>query len=451
MRIQFSIILVFISTLFGEVKYNTVDLDLGTELSYIVELPADYDSNKVYPLIVGLHGYGGDIDSYIGISKSLCPKGAIGLYPEAILSVERKNKESLGYAWFYRHSDFNTHLEYINKSVEWILYCINTVISEYPIDRSKVFLYGFSQGGMMTYKVGLEYPHLFRGLMPGGALLDTTIDTLHFMDTSTTFPSIHAFHGAYDRIILPQKGRKAYRILKDKKMNIELYFYPIGHEVCKEMNEDCRDFVYKKLHQQNSPSLSQILYPDHELTSNNYLKRLDQVLLIDTSSIQIAQTLLNFYQRTESNDIREKLIYLLGAKRCGFAEDMLRTVLQDPWQPQKLRKAAYSALIKIGTESSWATVAETEKLLVIDKIASGSQADSLGLLPEDIILSFNDKPLKRYKDFRKALKLIKEKQNEPKLEIQRNGERLTYKLVPGEIGITLREDIKSLTRNPVTP
>jgi len=140
--------------------------------------------------------------------------------------------------------------------------------------------------------------------------------------------------------------------------------------------------------------------------------------------------------------LREQIIYLLGARRCIGSEALLDQILADESEPQRLRQAAYSALIKVGTETAWQAIKGVKKLVVIKEVVPGTQADSLGLEPGDVIISYNHKKIKVYLDLRKAIASVKPDRKEITMIILRDGTRMIIKLAPGTIGIRLSEAIR---------
>jgi dienelactone hydrolase len=115
-----------------------------TDLGYTVELPDNYDTTMVYPLIVAIHGYGDRMGAYVGTAARLYPEGAIGLYPESPFPFE--NEGSVGWTWWLWADSASGLSQQSTKeqSIKWILSCIDRVKAKYRVDTTAVFLYGFS-------------------------------------------------------------------------------------------------------------------------------------------------------------------------------------------------------------------------------------------------------------------------------------------------------------------
>lgn len=424
------------------IKVNFAEFNSDRKLMYLVELPPDYDSTRLYPLIVGLHGYTGRPQHYQGTAASLCPEGAIGLYPQGVFVEDNFEERNLGYAWFHLRGSLEEHLEFVDNSISWIMQSIRTVIDDYPIDTSKIFLYGFSQGGIMSYTVGLAYPHMFRGVMPGGAVLDVKVDSLYPLEKAAYGLPIQAFHGVYDEVIVLEKGERAKATMDSLGVPAELLLYPVGHTVIDEMAHDARDFIFRELYVGEVPKLADILCPFEEMTPSEYLKTLDRILLAREPVAEIEDGLLKLYKQADSQKLKEKVIYLLGARRCTGAQDMLAGILDDKDMPQSMRQAAYSALLKLGTQEAWKVVEKVHRRVIVTDVDLESQAAELGIRPGDIIVSYNRIKVETERDLREAKSKIKPGQKKVRMVVITGGKKRKLRIEPGQIGLHLDDEIR---------
>ena len=105
------------------------------------------------PMIVALHGHGGRRDDMLRLWADMAAEvGAVLLVPEAPL--EGPNG---GRSWGVGGRD---------TPARWIMAAVNDTKRRLRIDGARIVLTGFSQGGGMTFAVGLLYPKTFHGLIP---------------------------------------------------------------------------------------------------------------------------------------------------------------------------------------------------------------------------------------------------------------------------------------------
>lgn len=101
-----------------------------------VSMPPGYDGTSKLPMVLALHGGGGDIQTMMeknGWKATLDKEGWIGIYPKTG-RVGREGGEA---------SD-DGDLDYYEA-------LLDRAFKELPVDRSRVFVVGFSAGGRGTY------------------------------------------------------------------------------------------------------------------------------------------------------------------------------------------------------------------------------------------------------------------------------------------------------------
>lgn len=172
----------------------------GANYSYSIYVPSEYDPAKEYPLLVMLHGAGFKGDAYID---------RYGDFPE-------KN----GYILL---CPSGTSEWWSNTEEAFLTGLIGAVKAKYHVDPDRVFLAGFSNGGIGTWSIGLHNPGLFAGLLPmAGALNEAEA----YLPNSLNLP-ILIIHGTKDQTIPFEAGREAFnKITAVGHKNIQLLDYP---------------------------------------------------------------------------------------------------------------------------------------------------------------------------------------------------------------------------------
>ncbi|MCF7920423.1 MAG: dienelactone hydrolase family protein [Candidatus Cloacimonetes bacterium] len=416
--------------------YGQEEFEVRTLLNYVIELPENYDPDTKYPLIIGLHGYGDKPESYRGTARILFPEGAIGLYPQGPYRQLNEWGRSPGFCWSYITEDNEDRMTMLDTSLRWVLNILEKTLDSYSVDRSKVFLYGFSQGGMMSYQLGLTYPEYFRGVIPAGAFIDNTVDSLVFNNTAAKRLPYLALHGVYDQVIDPDWDAGSIEKLKSYGFNADLKLYPTAHSIIQPMLDDARDFIYQELYEGDIPSLEKIT------RSKDLPAELDKILLLDDDAVLISSSLQQLYKMNKDAETREKIVYLLGAERCIDAMGFLTELMMDKTLEQSNRQAAFNALAKLENETAWEIYQNAEYKLVVKEVVDGSQAAELGIMPGDIILSYNGQVISYRSDVVKAKEMLPPDQETIEMIINRNGNEIKLELKPGSIGVYLDEILK---------
>lgn len=125
----------------------------GQNRKYMVHLPPSYDGRSATPLVICLHGGGGDIGfarRMFGFSQKADKEGFIVAYPNGsgrlgnhILTWNAD--ECCGYAEARRIDDVGFMRNFIKQ-----------LQADYNVDKKRVYLVGFSNGAMMCYRLASE-------------------------------------------------------------------------------------------------------------------------------------------------------------------------------------------------------------------------------------------------------------------------------------------------------
>jgi len=137
---------------FFEIAYLS-DTDKKLD-SYLIYIPENYSTEKDYPLIVFLHGYGDG--AYIGEHN---PK------TETFLDYCNRKEVILiapnGRHWLPEHMG-----GYRDDSEDDVLKVISHVKERYRIDQKRIYLTGISMGGYGTWYIGSRNSNLFAAIAP---------------------------------------------------------------------------------------------------------------------------------------------------------------------------------------------------------------------------------------------------------------------------------------------
>ncbi|MCA9689893.1 MAG: prolyl oligopeptidase family serine peptidase [Myxococcales bacterium] len=140
----------------------------GRARSYWVYTPRGYDPSRSWPMVLVLHGGGGNAEGaqQTSFTPAAADKhGLIAVYPEGI------GKSVLG----RRLATWNTGRccglaaeEHVDD-VAFLRAVVDAVARTHAIDRARVFATGISNGGMMSERLACEAPELVAGVAVVGS------------------------------------------------------------------------------------------------------------------------------------------------------------------------------------------------------------------------------------------------------------------------------------------
>jgi predicted peptidase len=237
---SFSFFFLIVSSIYSQknaYKFATYEHD-GQRLPYRILLPEGYDMQKKYPLLLFLHGAGergsdNELQLTHGSDQFLttkfrkehpaiivfpqCPKGA---YWATILNREGPLKFS-----YAKRPKKNPTLDLVEGMLKELL-------SNYEIDKSRIYVGGLSMGGMGTFELVYRNPRLFAAAFAicGGANPKIA--------RKIKRPVWRIDHGEVDSVVPIALSEQMFTALKKKKAQVNFNRYP-------EVNHNSWDNVFK--------------------------------------------------------------------------------------------------------------------------------------------------------------------------------------------------------------
>jgi phospholipase/carboxylesterase len=197
------------------------------ELLHTAHVPA---GNGPFPTIVLLHGWGASAHDLIGIAPALhggralvlCPQGPVAIQPEPGM---------IGYGWFPLSSGRPPDPTAVRMAQGLVEIFIDEVCERYPVDRAKLVLAGFSQGGFMAYRIALSDPERYAGLIALSSWLPAEIaGEIEPTPAHTRLPAL-VIHGAKDPMVGIERAYASRDALLKLKVPTVFREYEMGHEV----------------------------------------------------------------------------------------------------------------------------------------------------------------------------------------------------------------------------
>ncbi|MFO7686227.1 MAG: PHB depolymerase family esterase [Desulfobacterales bacterium] len=134
----------------------------GFRRSYRVYLPSGYDGLTRLPLVVVIHGAfdtAKGMEKFSGFSHLANRENFVVLYPEGIGIFGYLQHWNAGHCCGKAADDQIDDVGYLAKA-------INDVCSRLSIDRNRIYMVGFSNGGMMTYRFAAEHTDMLAAAAP---------------------------------------------------------------------------------------------------------------------------------------------------------------------------------------------------------------------------------------------------------------------------------------------
>ena len=177
----------------------------GMSRLWIVHLPMGFDASRPLPVIFMFHGFNGTAEwswRLTGWSEKSDAENFIAVFPEGSrpFPLQPMNTMTNSPSWNDGSGRFSSCWDNVDD-VGLTLAILKDVSARYPVDPSRVYAVGFSNGGSMVYRLGLEASQHFAALgivSASGIRVPPT--------PPTRVGSLLAMHGDVDRVSPIQGG-----------------------------------------------------------------------------------------------------------------------------------------------------------------------------------------------------------------------------------------------------
>jgi phospholipase/carboxylesterase len=180
------------------------------------------ESSGRHPALIALHGRGSDEADLLGLAPYL---------DERLLWVSVRGLLELdgGYEWYRLPSVGVPDQASFDAALAALGHFVDEALAAYPIDPRRLYLFGFSQGGMMAYALLLTRPQRVAGVIAHSSYLPRkTLETGRNLDLV----------GVRDKpclildTMLPVRwAREARDALTSAGTAVTYYEFPMGHQV----------------------------------------------------------------------------------------------------------------------------------------------------------------------------------------------------------------------------
>lgn len=174
-------------------------------LNYLFYSPerSETDHQATFPLVLFLHGGGEGGSDIQKVKKNGLPMLIEGGrdFPFYVVSPQNPSQKQF---W----------------DDQQLIRLLDEILTDHPIDRSRIYLTGLSRGGYGAWRLAIQNPDRFAALVPisGGGPLPY-VERIKHMPT-------WAFHGAQDPVIPVQESQRMIEALREAGGNAQLTVYP---------------------------------------------------------------------------------------------------------------------------------------------------------------------------------------------------------------------------------
>lgn len=227
-------------------------------------VPTSYEPNYKYPLIVGLHGRGGDELQAAKWVQRISDRNYLGFCPRGLVQLPRRGQ----FAWGNpaeqsptAASDWKSlsTAEKFNQLVQSeisdpiaagefaVLDQIRRMQDELSVHPDRVFLFGVGEGASMAYRLALSFPDRFAGVISIQGWLPTDLRYLSRYHESRRLKFL-VLHGAWDESLPIEETKRQVNEMKGAGLNVAFQTYPSDGKPVGPMFDTVNTWLMRQIH-----------------------------------------------------------------------------------------------------------------------------------------------------------------------------------------------------------
>lgn len=248
------------------VKLDFIQGNSTSELSaahpHVLFYPLHYEVGYSYPLLVWLHGRGGDERQVMRVMPKLSMRNYVAVAPQGFPQDQDKQES------FCRSSKVSSNIwnsldvtSIINGSVrskvqyDWqetdemlteaeqrIFDCISIAKKRANIASNRIFLAGFGTGGTLAMRLGLLYPESFAGVASLGGAFPQARNVMHRWVAARDLAVFLGF-GQNSTTFSPNTARQTLELLHTAGVPTVAKEYVCGQELVPQMLQDLNHWM----------------------------------------------------------------------------------------------------------------------------------------------------------------------------------------------------------------
>ena len=182
----------------------------GRVRSYLLHVPPSPHNGKPLPVVIVLHGGGGHAEAMAatsGFTAKADEERFVAIYPNGTGRLRNRLLTwNSGNCCGYAHENNVDDVAFIRS-------LIGQVQKELNVDGRRIFVTGFSNGGMMSYRLACELSDTIAAVAP-------VAGALNYEKCNPVRPvSVVAFHGSADEHVLYEGGEPTRRVDRNPRVD----------------------------------------------------------------------------------------------------------------------------------------------------------------------------------------------------------------------------------------
>jgi phospholipase/carboxylesterase len=188
-------------------------------------------------VMIILHGRGDSSEGFVSLPPFL------NIDEMNYLLLDAPFEYFTGHSWYQLPPDQLPGIEYSSKLLTEVL----DTIFEHQFNANESFLFGFSQGSLLTFEFGARYNKVLAGYIAVSGYIYDVEKLSEEFNKDINQNNWLCTHGTFDNVLPFKTSQEQVKVLKDAGFNIEFHAYEKDHSIDADEIKMIASWIQKRL------------------------------------------------------------------------------------------------------------------------------------------------------------------------------------------------------------
>jgi phospholipase/carboxylesterase len=205
-------------------------------------LPTAYEPRYPYPLVVFLHGLGGNEEQILRLAPRLSRRNFVCIGLRGPHRVGARDDGRPGCSWGPEGT--------VDALIEdYVLQAVEQSRRQYHIHSERIYLAGICEGAMLAYHLGLLFPEKFAGVISlNGTMPRHGRPLLRYPEIRDL--RVFIGHGIANAVLPMSLALNDCKLLYTAGLSVEMHTYPSTHRLHPDMLRDINRWIIRRCNEE---------------------------------------------------------------------------------------------------------------------------------------------------------------------------------------------------------